>query len=254
MNHERSAKSGVACLLLLSLAALVTAQAAAAAGSWSNFGLAVAPGNAPGVVEAADALLMSNTGKTFPGRLLLLAQVADGADPSTHSFVPIYRSAAARESYVEKLQADPAWAEFQGKLGKLGQGTLTASYQVMRSWGDITDTDDVWMLYVFSVSNPAAFLAANESFMGSATGKTFPGQLHLSSVVAAGVGAPATHVLSVGYDSEAEMETWGNRIAANPEWQTYLAALNASSEYLGANMSRTVKAWGTTTLKKLVSP
>lgn len=248
------AKMEVTRLLLVLLATLALAQGAAAAGSWSALGFAVPPGNAPGVVEATDALLMSDIGKQFPGRLYLQAQLADGSDPGTHAFVPVYRSGAAREAYVEKLQADPAWAQFQAKLAELGRGTTTASYRVMRSWGDISDADEVWMVYAFSVSNPAGFVAASESFMASTTGKKFPGQLHLSSVVAAGIGTPSTHVLSVGFASEAEMEAWNDSLSANPEWQTYLGALNASSEFLGANMARTVKTWGSTSLKKLVSP
>lgn len=240
--------------VLAPLAALVLAQAASAAGVWSSLGIAVAPGSAPAVVEATDALLKSEIGKEFPGRLLLQVQLADGSDPSTHSFVPIYRSGADREAYFEKLQADPAWAVFQDKLAELGQGTSSASYRVLRSWGDVSDGDEVWMAYAFSVSNPSDFLAANESFIGSETGKKFPGQLHLSSVSAAGFGTSATHLLSVGFASEAEMESWFDTMATSAEWQSYLAALDASSEYLGANMARTVKAWGSASLKKLVSP
>lgn len=240
--------------VLAPLAALGLAQGAPAGSVWSSLGVAVAPGNAPAVVAATDDLMKSEIGKEFPGRLLLQIQLADGSDPSTHSFVPVYRSAADREAYFEKLQADPAFSAFQKKLAELADGTTTASYRVQRSWGDVSDDDDVWMTYAFSVSNPIGFVAANESFIGSATGKKFPGQLHLSSASAAGFGTSMTHLLSVGFASEAEMESWMETVAASPEWQSYLAALNANSEYLGANMARTAAAWGSVSLKKLVAP
>ena len=39
----------------------------------------------------------------FPGKLLLQANVADGGNPATHTFVPIYKSAAEREKFVQSL-------------------------------------------------------------------------------------------------------------------------------------------------------
>ena len=88
---------------------LSVGHGAAADPSWVQISFSTTPSNAPKVLAAADKLMGSEVGQTFPGRLLLQSNLADGADPATHSFVPIYKSVAERETFVQKLQASPAW-------------------------------------------------------------------------------------------------------------------------------------------------
>lgn len=143
--------------------------------------------------------------------------MADGANPAMHTFVPIYEAAAKREAFIESLEENAAWTEFQAALEKLSQPGGTVLYQTVKRWGDIDDTDRVWMLHAFDVSDAAGFVAELDALMASETGNQFPGQVYLSAVVAGGM-SPVTHVISVGYDSELEMagchatrdlRTWG---------------------------------------------
>jgi hypothetical protein len=60
--------------------------------------------------------------------------------------------------------------------------------------------------------------------------KKFPGQVYLSEVVAGGI-SPVTHVISVGYASEAEMESWSKVRDASADWSTYLTASRKSAHY-----------------------
>jgi hypothetical protein len=225
---------------------LLIAQSAAAQPTWSMISISTTPPNAPLVLAAADALMNSAAGKEFPGKLLLQMEVADGSSPATHTFVPIYKSAAEREAFVAKLQADPAWATFQGEMAKLSQPVSTVQYQTMKTWGDLADTDHVWMGYAFGVSDPAAFVAALDKFMASPTGKKFPGQVYLSSVTAGGI-TPVTHLISVGFASEAEMQSWTAARDASSDWAAYLKASRAAAQFLGANLSRDLKTWGAAT-------
>jgi len=225
---------------------LLIAQTAAAEPTWSAISFSTTPPNAPLVLAAADALMNSAVGKEFPGKLLLQMEVADGSSPATHSFIPIYKSAADREAFVAKLQADPAWATFQGEMVKLSQPVSTVQYQTVKTWGDLADTDHVWMGYSFGVSDPAAFVAALDKFMASPTGKKFPGQVYLSSVTAGGI-TPVTHLISVGFASEAEMASWTATRDASADWAAYLKASRAAAQYLGANLSRDLKTWGPAT-------
>ncbi len=227
-------------------------QSALAAPTWTLISFTAVPENAPAVVAAIDELMSSETGKTFPGRLLLQVRVADGADPATHSVVPIYKSAADREAFVEKLQADPAWGEFQERMTELAQPVATAVYRTLKSYGNVSDDDHVWHGHAFTVSDPEAFVTALDAFMGSETGKKFPGQAHLSGTVAAGL-TPVTHVITVGYASEAEMETWVDGLQANADWAAYLDAAGAAADYLGANLTRDVKTWGEASLADLTA-
>jgi len=236
----------------IALGLLAFSGVAGAQTNWSAIGVTVTPENAPQVIAATDALMSSAVGKEFPGKLLFQIEVADGAAPATHTFVPIYKSAAEREAFVTKLQADPAWATFQAAMTKVSQPASTVLYRVVKSWGEIVDTDHVWIGHAFHVKDVPAFLAALNKLMASPTNKNFPGQVYLSEVVAGGI-TPDTHLISVGFDSEAEMEAWNATRDASPDWATYLKASRSAADYLGANLSRDLKWWGPASLSDMAS-
>lgn len=229
---------------------LLFSHPAIAQPTWSAISISTTPPNAPLVLAATDALMNSTVGKEFPGKLLLQAEVADGSSPATHSFIPIYKTAAEREAFVQKLQADPAWNVFQGEMAKLTQPVSVVVYRTVKSWGEIVDTDHVWMGHAFHVTDAPAFLAAVDKFRASPTGQKFPGQVYLSAVVAGGI-TPVTHLISVGYASEAEMEAWTATRDASADWAAYLKASSKAAEYLGGNLSRDLKSWGPATLSSL---
>lgn len=236
---------------LAAIVFFVFSQNAAADPAWSAISLAATPQNAPKVVAAADKLMASAVGKTFPGKLLLQANVADGDNPATHTFVPIFKNATDRETFVQKMQADPAWTEFQNTMAGASQPGGTAIMRTVKVWGEVVDTDHVWMAHDFDVSDPPAFLAALDALMASPTGQKFPGQVYLSAVVAGGI-TPVSHTISVGYASEAEMDAWQQTVAATDDWAEYLDATGEAAEYLGTSMARDVKSWGSATLAELV--
>jgi hypothetical protein len=229
-----------ACLLGVLL--FFSSQAATAA-TWSIIGFSTAPHNVDEIAAAADTLMKSKTGKSFPGRLFLQVNVADGDNPATHAFVPVYETAAASEDFRAKLQQAPAWKAFQGTMNELTQPVSNVMYRTIERWGDISDDDVVWRIHSFDVEEPAAFRAAIAKFLSSKTGKKFPGQVFLSSVVAGGI-TPVSHVLSVGYASEAEIEAWEQKIQRSDDWSSYLEESGKAAEYLGNSMIRTLKTWG----------
>ena len=240
------------CLVLTAIGMFVLAQSAAAA-SWSVISFTTTPQNAPKMLAAGDKLMKSEVGKTFPGQLALSANVADGDNPATHTWVPVYKSAADREAFVQKLQADPAWTEFLNTVQQLSQPGGTVLYRTLKSWGNIEDTDTVWMTHSLAVTDPPTFLAAMEALQASPTGQKFPGQVHLSAVLAGGM-TPVTHVVSVGFASEAEMENWATTRDTSADWGAYLKKARPVSTYLGGSLGRTLKTWGPAKLSDLTAP
>lgn len=232
---------------------LLTSHTASAEPAWSQISVTAAPSNAAAVVAATDKLMSSEIGKTFPGKLLLQINAADGANPATHTFVPIYKTAAAREAFGQSLQGNAAWTEFQATLERVTQPGGTVLNQVLKHWGDINDTDHVWMAHAFDVRDPAGFLAAINAFMASATGQKFPGQVYLSGVVAGGL-SPVSHIISVGYASEAEMADWLAVRDASADWAAYQKASAPTGDFLGTSLARDLKSWGPATLPQLVAP
>ncbi|MGH0035649.1 MAG: hypothetical protein ACQGVK_11545 [Myxococcota bacterium] len=227
---------------ILAIGMLLLAEAASAA-TWSIIQFSSIPQNAPAVLEAANALMGSEVGKTFPGRLFLQLHVADGDNPATHSFVPVYDTAADREAFVARIQDDPAWAAFQQVMTARTDPVSNVMYRTLKRWGDISDEDLVWRLHMFSVRDPGAFATALDGYMGSKSGQAFPGQVFLSGVVAGGL-SPVTHAISVGYASEAEMEEWEKKNQGSADWAAYLEKSRAAADYLGNQMVRTLQTWG----------
>jgi hypothetical protein len=239
-------------IALTAIGLLFFSQSADASPSWVLISFTTTAQNVPELLAAADELMASEAGKDFPGRLLLQRHVADGANPATHSFVPIYKTAAQREAFAQKLQADPAWDEFMETMTKVSHPVSQVLHRTLKSWGEIVDTDQVWAGHAFDVSDPAAFLAALDKLMASETFKKFPGQVHLSSVVAGGI-TPVSHTISVGYASEAEMEAWAESLVGNADWRAFVDESNVSAQYLGNNLVRDVKAWGPASLDELTA-
>ncbi len=238
-------------LVAAAIGLFLAAQSATAA-SWSVISFTTAPENAPKVLAAGDKMMASAVGKTIPGQLVLSQNVADGDNPATHAWVPIYKSAGDREAFVQKLQADPAWAEFLATISELTQQRSTIMYRTVKSWGDIVDTDTVWMTHSLRVTDPGLFLAALDEFRNSETGQKFEGQVHVSAVVAGGM-TPVTHIVSVGYASEAEMESWADVRTASDDWAVYMNKSREVSEYLGGSLGRNLKVWGTGELADLTA-
>jgi hypothetical protein len=52
-----------------------------------------------------------------------------------------------------------------------------------------------------------------------------------------------THLISVGFESEAEAETWGDSMVASKDWTAYQEASGKVSTYAGAFMIRTIQTW-----------
>ena len=98
----------------------------------------------------------------------------------------------------------------------------------------------------------AVLLSAMRSYSQSATGQAAPGQVHLSAVTAGGVGS-ASHIISVGWASEAEWESEVQRTAGNPQWNALIRTMRAVAEYHGATLQRDIKSWGKASVEEITN-
>ena len=218
-------------------------SATAMAAGWQANGMVVNGANAPRVVAAMDALFDSRVTRNAPVRVVLRMNLADGNAPDTHTFVIMFDSAAKREAWTNKLYDDAAWAAFMQTMSEASESQGTTMRGVLLySSGDVNDTDEVWVNHYLTVEEPAVLLNAMRAYNATDAGKASPGQVHLSAVVAGGTAGPS-HIVSVGYASEAEWEAEMAR-DRGPAWQNLMDTMGAVSEYHGATMQRDIKAWG----------
>ena len=212
----------------------------------------ILPQDVAKVVAARDAFMASSVGKQFKGRVVLLQHIADGADPASHTTVSIFHSAAELETFTKAAMNDPAYKAFLDAIVPISKLQMTTRTAALRSWGDIVDTDTVWSSFYFRVTDLAAVNVAMDEWQKSPMYKKFPGQGHLAAITFGGVGADApTHVINVGWASIAEMESYTDMRATDPDWLKYQAALRKVSTQVGADLAMEVKSWGPATLKSL---
>ncbi len=219
------------------------ATAASAGSMWESYGVQANPMNAAKIVAATDQFMKSAEGKTFPGKMMLISSIANGADPTTHSWVLLYKSAADSEKWGKAIEGSKSWNDFMAAIVPLSTPTAQVRYALLKSWGTPNDETTVWEGHMLKSSDPAKTLAALDKWWKSAKGRTFSGEAHLSAPIAAGV-TPMTHFVSVGFKSEAEAEIWNDALETDADWAVFLQEVNASTEYLGATMSREVMEWG----------
>jgi hypothetical protein len=227
---------------LLVAGLLLVSTAATAASNWQTIGFSTSPADAPKVVAALDKL-MNSAGMELEGTVSLMANVAGGS--TSHTVISSFDSRADREAWVAQLQVSPAWAEFARTTSPLIRPGETARMDFVKNWGTESDKDVFWEIYAFTVGDPAAFSAAIDTLLASGTGKKFPGSVYLSAVAAAGLSA-VTHLVSVGFESEAEAEAWSATLLPTADWAAYQDASRKVSTFAGAFMIRTIKTWGDT--------
>ncbi|MDP6979521.1 MAG: hypothetical protein QF570_13120 [Myxococcota bacterium] len=230
-------------LAIFVLGSLLVTTPALAIPTWTSTGFATSAKNIDKVLDALDKLNRSEVGEQRPGTIALMASVVDGSDPATHRIIAFWDSVAQREEYTQKLFADSAWRKFRARYSDLTQPGSTSRQVVLRSWGKQSGANVVWHIYAFTVTNPVAFTTALDIFMTNEALESFPGRMHLSGVVAAGI-TDVTHLISVGYESEAQAEAALETASSSPDWGTHLETAGTSAIYRGTFILRTLKSWG----------
>lgn len=219
------------------------ASAASAGSIWESYGVQANPMNAAKIVAATDQFMKSAEGKAFPGKMMLMGNMANGVDPTTHSWVLVYKSAADAEAWGKSMEGSKAWSDFMAAIVPLSTPTGEARYSLIRRWGTPDEATSVWEGHMLKSSDPFATFNAIDKWMKSAKGKASPAEVYLSAPIAAGV-TPMTHIVSVGFKSEADAEAWNDSLETNADWGTFMTEIDASTEYLGATMSREIREWG----------
>ena len=225
---------------LLVAGLLLVSSVANAGPNWQTFTFSTTPTNLPKVLAAAEKL-MGAAGPGDKGTVSLMANVAGG--DHSHTFISSFDSRAARETWAKSFTASPAWKEFTKTTSGLIERGQSSRMNLVKSWGEESSKDVFWEIYAFTVTDADAFSGAIDRFLDSDTGKKSPGQVHLSAVAASGL-SQVTHLISVGFESEAEAETWEDSIVTSKDWTSYQEASDKVSTFAGAFMIRTIQTWG----------
>jgi hypothetical protein len=229
-------------IAFLAASLLILSTPAAAGPIWNSINLSISPADAPKVAAALDKL-MKATGDGLTGSVSLMAYVAGGEGSVSHNIISSFDSRAEGEAWGRKVSESDAWKKYAKETDGMTQLGGLSRMNFVKSWGEDDAADAFWEIYGFNVSDAGAFTAALDALNASDAGKATGASVHLSEIAAAGA-APVTHLISVGYKSEAEAEKSSAELIATKAWATYLDASSKAATPAGAWMIRTVKTWG----------
>jgi hypothetical protein len=229
-------------IALLAASLLILATPAAAGPIWNSINLSISPADAPKVAAALDKL-MSSMGDELTGSVSLMAYVAGGEGSVSHNIISAFDSRAESEAFGQKLSQSDAWKKYTKETDGMAQLGGMSRMNSLKSWGGDDPTDVFWEIYGFNVSDAAAFTVAIDALNKSDAGKASGAAVYLSEIGAAGM-APVTHLISVGYKSEAEAEKSSAKLVTTKDWVTFMAASSKAATPAGAWMIRMVKTWG----------
>ena len=233
MLHRFVSFSAALCLL---------AAPAFAGPNWHAINLSVAPGDAPAVQAAFAKMMGSAGGNLGSGSVSLMGNVAGG--DGTHVVISSFESRAAREAWVETLFASDAWTAYAKATAGKTTGAGASRFDFVADWGTDNEGADVfWELHALRVSDEGALQAALDALQNSDVMKAAGTQVYLSRLAAAGL-SKATHIVSVGFQSEAHAEKANAARVASDAWAAFQEATDGVSSYLGGFMLRTLQTYG----------
>lgn len=229
--------------IALFVAISLLASAPATAGpNWQSINLSISLADAPKVVAALDKL-MTSTSEGSTGSVSLMSYVAYGNGSVSHNIISSFESRAEREAWTQKLTTSDAWAKYAKATEGKTQLAGISRMNFLKSWGEEDAADVHWEIFGFEVSDATVFSDALDRLMKSDAGKAFPGSVYLSEIAAAGE-TSMTHLISVGYKSEAEAESGTAALVASKDWEAYLEVSRKAAAASGVYMMRTIKTWG----------
>ena len=211
-----------------------------------SFGQAVfqtidlAVSNPAAVVAAMDKFAESSTGRSASSSVTLYSYVANGENEATHIVNIVHSSPGEMDANMQKTQGSQDAAALVLELNQAARIVRTRVGQIILTGGNaanITAQNPAAMVYLMSVSDPAAYAREFSTFLGQ---NADFGQSFLSSSLADGED-PTTHIVfNVG-------NSLGELIMNQPQsldgWDAYASRVNGLRTIEGTAMLQTVKSW-----------
>ena len=229
-------------LILVSLVSFFTLGAGAAQ-MWSRLEVQANPGAQAAIVAGFDAFNATAAANADPVTVYLSSLSFNGQSPSTHSFSVLHASRTDMANYWMNIQQTPEWIAWSAANANLATPVSDFAAIVVKGWGEPSNSDTRWVTMYLNVSDPEALLSAFDKQMNSSIGKKFPGQMWLSQIEFGHdrPGGIATHVLTSGYESTAERESWMDRLNDSKEGKAMWASLRKSSRIVGSDYHVTLR-------------
>jgi len=195
------------------------------------------PQNGANVVAATDKLMASSFAKkNFKGSLHLNTWIANGNSEATHSFAVLQPSLTEHNKWMNSLQSNQAGQDFYSALYENATPVFQRVNSFIQTYGNPSNEDIYWIVHKF-VAKPSDLeeIIDAHADMDSRIKDDFPGQFGLSAV-AFGSEPDVTHLLTVGFSSIAELESWEDSLATNGPVQHFLEEMDDLVTWTGSGL------------------
>ena len=204
---------------------------------WTQFDFQVdSPEAQAKIIAASNELMSTNFAKeNLKGSVHLDRYISNGSSPATHSFAVLQPSIAAHQEWMMALQNNPEGQKFFRALNENSTPVNERINSFIGSYGTASNSDNVWLIHQLSIdpADTQRLIKAFEQVDKDIEGQ-FPGQFGLSAVAFGQ--DDVTHLLSVGYESVAEMESWEDQVATNEGTQKFLKTMSKFAEWKGNDL------------------
>jgi len=204
---------------------------------WSQYDFQVdSPEAQANIIAASEKLMKSDfANQNLKGSVHLDVYISNGSSSATHSFAVLQPSMAAHQDWMMALQNNPEGQEFFQVLNDNSTPISERINSFIGSYGTASNEDYVWLIHQLRIepSDTQRLIKAFEQVDNDIEGQ-FPGQFGLSAVAFGQ--DDVTHLLSVGYKSIEEMESWEDQVASNYGTQKFLKTLSKFAEWKGNDL------------------
>jgi hypothetical protein len=222
--------------ILITILTIATAYVSAGQ-IWTQYDFRVdTPESAARIIAASNELMNSSFAKeNFQGSSHLDVYISNGSSPATHSFAILQPSMAAHQEWMTAMNNSPEGQKFFNAMNNNSTPVSERINSFIASYGTASNDDNVWLIHQLRVdpSNVSRLIKAFEQVDEDIAGQ-FPGQFGLSAVAFGQ--DDVTHLLSVGYESIAEMESWEDQVATNKGTQKFLKRMSKFAEWKGNDL------------------
>lgn len=203
------------------------------------------PESAANIVEATDNLMGSSFAKeNFKGSLHLNTWIANGDDLATHTFAVLQPSLTDHLNWNLSLQDSKDGSAFLSILRNNSTDLSERVNSFIQTYGNPSNEDVFWIIHEFAAKPSDLEKIINaHTRMDKGIKDDFPGQYGLSAVAYGS--DDVTHLLTVGYKSMAELESWEDQVSANKSVQDFLKTMDKMVEWKGSKVLHNSRVYDT---------
>ena len=205
---------------------------------WTQYEIKVDnPDSAAKIIAATDEYMASDFAKeNFKGSLHLNAYIANGESNATHFFAVLQPSLDAHMQWITAGSGSEAGQKFFSVLRANSTPVSDQFNSFIQTYGTPSNDDVVWIIHEFFTkpSNVEEVLKHTATLDKEIKGD-FPGQFGISAVSFGG-GTEVSHLLTVGYSSIAELESWEDQVATNKALQRFFNKTDKIIDWKGSKL------------------